>query len=291
MTNNLYIPLPHRAVIAISGADSEKFLQGLISNDIHKVSKEKAIYALMLTPQGKFLYDFFISMIDDKFIIDCSAANLAALIKKLSMYKLRSDVIIEDLSAKYEVAALIGDKVFSEVGGNEIGAVKNFCKGVAYIDPRSTRLFARAVIERENEYQSFKSHDFALGNMEDYEAIRIKSAIPDDRDMEQDKAYPLHFGMDDLNAVDYKKGCYVGQEVTARTHYRGNVRKHVYIVESASPLPDFGTEITANGEVVGKLLSSHQNTGLALLKIEDVEKENYVYKVGDTEMKLITNNQ
>lgn len=290
MTNNLYIPLKSRAVISISGADAEKFLQGLISNDITKITAENSIYALMLTPQGKFLYDFFISRKDDVYLLDCRVDILPAIIKKLSMYKLRSDVKIDDLSAEYEVVAILGDKVFAEFeGDNSLGKTKKFCKGVAYIDPRSEKLFARAVIEKENQYAALKSHEYAEGSCSDYENLRIKSAIPDSSDMEMDKAYPLQFGMDDLNAIDYKKGCYVGQEVTARTHYRGNVRKNVYMVEAKSQLPAIGSAIMADGQNIGELLSSCGNIGLALLKIENVEKSFNKCSVGELEISLINN--
>jgi folate-binding protein YgfZ len=289
MTNNLYIPLQNRAVIAISGNDAETFLQGLITNDIKKVSKHKAIYALMLTPQGKFLYDFFILQIEDKYMLDCSLESLPQIIKKLSMYKLRSDVNIEDVSDKYEVVALIGDKVFEAVEHKNTGDVKQFCKGAAYIDPRTEKIFARAVIERENEYQSFKAYDFSEGEFEDYEFARINAIVPSgDSDLESEGSFPLDFGMNELNAIDYNKGCYVGQEVTARVHHKGTLRKKIYLLQTndESPFPASETEIKIADEKAGKRLSATKNVALAILKQEIVEKNKKMCIICDTEITI-----
>lgn len=290
MTNNLYIPLENRSVFTVSGADAENFLQGLITNDIKKASEHKAIYALMLTPQGKFLYDFFILKINGKFFVDCATEKLAAIIKKFSMYKLRSDVVIEDVSNKYEIVALIGDGVFDAVEHKNAGDVKQFCKGAAYIDPRSDKIYARSFIEKENDYQSFKAYNFEKGTSEQHEEVRINSCIPSgDYDMQSEKSFPLDFAIDKLNGIDYQKGCYVGQEVTARVHHRGKVRKKLYLIEGKSSLPAHGNDVLAGSSKAGIILSSCDNIGLALLQTETVEKENNMYKVNDTEV-MIRNN-
>lgn len=259
--------------MSVSGKDAENFLQGLISNDVRKASENKAVYALMLTPQGKFLYEFFISRMDEAFIVDCSLDQLPAIIKKLSMYKLRSDVVINDISEKYEVAALIGDRVLESIDENETG--RKFCKGIAYIDPRSPDIGARSVIERENNYQSFKAYEFSEGSFSDYETTRIEAGVPSgDSDLQPEKSFPHEFGMDDLNAIDYKKGCYVGQEVTARVHHKGTLRKKIYKVmaKDAPALPAYDTEISCDGAKAGFMLSSVGNKGLAQLQIDAVEK-------------------
>src|SRR5262245_8080778 len=146
MPNNLYIPLENRSIISISGSDNGKFLQGLITNDIKKCNEQRTIYALMLTPQGKFLYDFFISKLDEQFLLDCNTAQLAEIIKKLQMYKLRSNVVIEDRSNEYEVISIIGTKVFKNLGSMEPGYTKKLPEGIIYIDPRSTNLYARVIL-------------------------------------------------------------------------------------------------------------------------------------------------
>jgi len=281
MTNNLYIPLNNRAIISVSGNDSATFLQGLITNDIKKVSSENAIYALMLTPQGKYLYDFFITMKDETYYIDCSSEHIDTIIKKFSMYKLRSDVKLAKAD-EYEAVALIGEKVVSSIDN-----VRQFCKGVAYIDPRSDKIFARAIIERENEYQSFKAYEFAEGDICDYEQTRISLGIPSgDNDLVSGDSFPLDFSMNELNAIDYKKGCYVGQEVTARVNYRGKIRKKVYRLQSEENWPEYGTKITIKDSKSGHLLSSVKNIALALLRIEDVEKNGNECNVGAIKAKI-----
>jgi folate-binding protein YgfZ len=288
MTNNLYIPLENRGVLAISGCDAATFLQGLITNDINKVNPDRAIYALMLTPQGKFLYDFFIFMMDNKYILDCNSDKLAEISKKLSMYKLRSDVKIENLSEQYEVVALLGEKAIQMIG-YDAGTVKTFGNSIVYIDPRGEKIYARAIIERENNYQLFEESGFAQGTFEAYENARINAGVPSGNvDMSTEGPFPLFFNMNELNAIDYKKGCYVGQEVTARMHHRGNIRKKLYVIESASnsPFPAAGAEIKAGDESIGKLLSSTNSAALCILLRERVEKEKYVYKVNDLEITI-----
>ncbi len=285
MTNNLYIPLKQRAVIQISGKDANKFLQGLITNDINNVDDSNVIYALMLTPQGKFLYDFFIAQREGVFLIDCLKERLSEIVKKLNMYKLRSDVLIEDVSEKYEVVALVGDKVFEIIEG-EGKNVRQFCKGVAYIDPRCNKVFARSFIEAENAYQSFKAFNFELGDFDDYEFERIKACIPEGGvDLQSEKSFPHDFAMDELNAIDYNKGCYVGQEVTARVHHKGSVRKKLYVLESEEGNKlQFGQVVKVGEEKIGAVLSSIKNISLGILIHEKVEKNNFVCNIN--EMKI-----
>ncbi|MDA0780769.1 MAG: hypothetical protein PQ612_06510 [Rickettsiales bacterium] len=287
MTNNLYIPLTKRATIQISGKDSKQFLQGLITNDINKVNDDKVIYALMLTPQGKFLYDFFIAHREGAYLLDCQKELLPQIIKKLSMYKLRSDVQIEDVSQKYEIAALLGDKVFEVMEGRE-NNVRQFCKGVAYIDPRNDKIFARSFIEIDNDYQSFEAFDFQLGAFVDYEYARINACVPEGgADLESGGAFPHDFGMDSLNAVDYNKGCYVGQEVTARVHHKGNIRKRLYVVESNEENKlSSGQEVKSGDEKIGQVFSTIKNVALAVLIQEKVEKNNFVCNVNEMKIKV-----
>lgn len=243
----------HRSLLAISGEDARTFLQGLITNDINKLSPNNPVYALMLNPQGRFLYDFFIYEYNGKILLDCNALRLDEIKKKLSMYKLRSKVVIEDVSNELQVAAIIKDA--------------NIAVDSIFPDPRSPSLPLRAI--------TTNGTDFTEGIIENYEYIRISVGIPSDQDMEYDKSFPLEYEMDKHNAIDYKKGCYVGQEVTARTHYRGTVRKKPYIVMAAENI-DLAQykdqEITCGTVKIGSMRSSAGNIGIALLRIEDLEK-------------------
>jgi len=289
ITNNLYIPLKNRSVIEISGSDSKKFMQGLITNDINKVDENSAIYALMLTPQGKFLYDFFIAEKEGILLVDCNKEDLPNIIKKLKMYRLRSDVVIEDASEKYEVASLVGAKVFEVIEGKD-SSVRQFCKGVAFLDSRVSDMYARSFIEIDNNYQSFEAFDFKKGTMYDYEDIRINAGVPKGSlDMVSQQSFPHEFGMDKLNAIDYNKGCYVGQEVTARVHHKSKARKGLYVVEADSDgwgFPEMGTDVKIGDEKIGTLLSSTANIALAILMQEKVEKNNFTCNVNEMELKV-----
>ncbi len=260
MTQKTYIKL-NRFVLAISGEDNKSFLQSLITNDINKLSKSQALYALMLTPQGKFLYDFFFYEEDNRILLDCNLKNSEEIKKKLNMYKLRSKVIIDDVSGTYSAIAYINQE--------------NTCPYNTILpDPRSAKLPLRGIINNKL-YQDINKNGFIEGDINTYEDIRINLGISSDADMEAEKSFPLEFKMDEFNAIDYQKGCYIGQEVTTRTHHRGIVRKKPYIVEAQNNInlaAYKGQEITSGPNKIGIMCSSVNNKGIALLRIEDLEK-------------------
>mgnify|MGYP002784354077 CR=1 FL=1 len=283
--NSYYIPLDNRAILTLKGDDARSFLQGIITNDINKVNSTQSIYTCLLTPQGKFLYDFFIAELNGDLIIDCEKSRKDELVKKLMMYRLRSKVSIEDISDKFQIAALVGENVLKQDGlvSNSPGKTISFCKGVAFIDPRTDKMFARSVIERSNDYKSFEAKGFVLGSIEDYEYLRIANAVPNGiDDMLPDKSFPLHNRMDELNAIDFKKGCYVGQEVTARSKHRGNIRKSLFVIsESESAFPEIGSALTVNnGKTAGNILSRAKDKALAILDKDVLQEENIVFSEG-----------
>jgi tRNA-modifying protein YgfZ len=215
--------LKERAVIAIGGEDAEQFLQGLISNDITKAGAEQWLYALMLTPQGKLLWDMFITIADNRYLVDVSRAQLAEALKKFKMYKLRAKVAIEDISADYMVV-VSPDTVMGLM-----------------IDPRKSELGYRGVVATNAAIAEAGS---------EYHLQRIMLKVVDmDCDLSPATFFPLELGMNELHAIDYNKGCYVGQEVTARTHHRGVVRKEVISVDLAdeSTIPERGSALEFEG--------------------------------------------
>jgi len=270
---NIYIKLA-RAVVAVKGEDAQKFLQGLITNDINKVTSTSAIYTCLLTPQGKFLYDFFICEFDGSLTLDCNLLSAEDLIKRLSMYKLRSKVELVDLTADYDVHVLLGDNSFSTLNlKNEAGTATTLEAGVAYTDPRTSNMFIRTILKKDKAENFLKENGFGPGKLEDYDQLRIDNLVADgDNDLEKDKAFPLQYRMEELNAIDFKKGCYVGQEVTARSKYRGVVRKSTFRVKASSTLPEAGTAIMLDGKQIGELRSHVGDVGIALLDIETAEK-------------------
>lgn len=238
--------LSSRALLSLHGEDAASFLQGLISNDIRKAEKEALVYATMLSPQGKFLHDFFITAHEDGFLIDIDRTRAPDFKKRLMLYKLRSKVEIRDhegqVFASWNELKPEGQQVF--------------------VDPRLAAL----------GWRTYSIHSLvATASETDYHAHRIGHGVPDGvGDLIPEKSFLLEWGIDQLHGVDYQKGCYVGQEVTARTHYRGQVKKAPYIVSGDHPLPASSTLIYCGEKEIGELRSSAENQGLALLRLEEV---------------------
>ena len=270
MSDNTAIVLNDRGLLGVSGDDRVDFLQGLVSNDITKASPTQALYSAMLTPQGKFQHDFFIIDFNDQLVIDCEAGRLDDLKRKLSLYKLRSKVDLRDLSADFAAAALLGDNVAGQLQLEaREGAAHPFLGGVAYIDPRLAQIGGRCIIPRNNAQASLSEAGFPEGSADDYETLRLSLGLPDgSRDMTIDKAILLENGFQELNGVDWNKGCYMGQELTARTHYRGLVKKRLMPVSIDGPLPAPGTPLLLGDTQAGEMRSGHGNQGLALIRLE-----------------------
>jgi folate-binding protein YgfZ len=267
MSIKIHLPLAERGILAISGEPARDFLQGLITNDIHKVSPSRAIYAALLTPQGKFLHDFFIVEHKDRFLLDCDAERMPDLIKRLTMYRMRSKVDITDESDKWDVGAML------PVGEMDApGTAKTRFDGVSYVDPRHAGLGERTIrlVDEDDTFPIDVAQQEK--NRADYEAIRIALGIPDTgSDLIADKSMPLESGFDELHGVDFEKGCYVGQEVTARMKHRNLVKKRLFPVAIDGDVPA-GT-IVKSGEVdAGELRSAMNGRGIALLRLDLAEK-------------------
>ncbi len=233
------IHLKDRAIIEIGGADRKKFLQGLITNDVEKTSATNLIYAVMLNAPGRFLYDFFIFDDGEKIVLDCLAARRDEIFQKLNFYKLRSQVVIKK--------------------NDELKVISNE-NGQGFLDPRNPKLGHRLY------------GNATCDSLTNYELLRISLKVPEsESDLTYEKSLILEFGFDDLNAIDYNKGCYVGQELTARTHYRGEIRKKIFHVKLVTNQAEKNSEIYCEGKSVGIILSSifHKNELHALALVKD----------------------
>lgn len=273
MTGLRYHLPPDRAVITVAGEDRQAFLQGLISNDTAKIAPDRAIYATLLTAQGRFLFDLFIVGEADRYLVDCAAPRRADLVKRLSMYKLRSKVTIADADAGWCVALLFGDGANDRMGlGRSAGAAVPFGDGVACVDPRLPDLGVRLVLPRVTARETLA----ALGAAEDadgttYHRLRMALGVPDaTRDLTPEKSILLENGFDELNAIDWQKGCYMGQELTARTRYRGLVRKRLLPVRIEGGAPAPGTPLLLGGQELGEMrgASADGTLGLAMVRLE-----------------------
>lgn len=232
--------LSDRAVLRLSGPDWRTLLQGLITNDVEKIAANSWLYAALLTPQGKYLYDFFITLDGDDAVLDVHADHCTALQRKLMMYRLRS---------KVEISAP-DDAIFAQWGGTYD----------AMADPRHAAMGTRTL----------SGDDTA--SLADYTAHRLGLGIPDGpSDFIQEKTLWLESNADCLNGVDFKKGCYVGQELTARMKYRGKVRRRLIPITSEHDIPA-NTPILLGEREIGDTRSTMGAKGLANLRVEDLEK-------------------
>ena len=264
--------LEDRSVLSVSGRDRVSFLQGLVSNDIEKAGPGSAIYAALLTPQGKYLYDFFIveageaGEVGDALLLDCERAGLDGLKKRLSLYKLRADVTFKDRSDEWAVAAVFGN-----------GSIEAAIEGVAvFADPRLTQAGVRCILPRAEARAILEKAGLTPANEADYDRLRLTLGLPGgSRDLIAEKSTLLESGFDELNAVDWDKGCYMGQELTARTKYRGLVKKRLMPVAFDGPPPEPGTPVMLEGKEAGEVRSSQTTAdggiGLALIRLDALE--------------------
>lgn len=274
MGDRIYVPLEGRGILALSGPETVGFLQGLVSNDVARVVPERTVYATLLTAQGKFLHEMMLVRQGERLLVDCEAGRRADLFRRLRMYRLRSKVEIVDLTEALAVFALPGEPALQALGfPAEAGTARAFGEGVAFVDPRLAALGARAILPRESGAAALAAAGFAPAGPEAYDRLRLTLGVPDgSRDLVVEKATLMESGIEDLNGIDWKKGCYVGQELTARTKYRGLVRKRLFPVAVEGPLPEPGTPVLYDGKDAGTLCSGRDGRALALLRLEYLDR-------------------
>ena len=239
--------LPGRAVIEVSGEDRVSFLQGLVSNDVAEATPGRAVWAALLTPQGKWLADFFILVDGDRLLLDCERAQAPMLAQRLSRYRLRARVGVRDASAEFAVFAAWGNGPPAS-------------SGIVAPDPRVAgagwRVLALEPVGTNADWA-------------DWDRFRLQLGLPDGtRDLEPEKSVLLEAGFDELGGVSWTKGCYMGQELTARTRYRGLVKRRLVPVDAAGVAPPPGTPILRDGTEVGIMRSGCGGHGLALLRLD-----------------------
>jgi folate-binding protein YgfZ len=263
--------LEDRGILAFSGADHRIFLQGLVSNDLDKVGPAQARYAALLTAQGKYLHDFMMIESGGEIWLETEARRLSDLKRRLSIYRLRAKTAIEE-QPELAVAVVFGEGAHAAMGlSEEPGAARPFASGVAFVDPRLAALGVRCLLPRTDMRRALEGRGLMEAGFAAYDRLRLELGIPDGgRDLVPEKSILLEAGFDELNGVDWQKGCYIGQELTARTKYRGLVKKRLMPVKIDGPAPAPGTIVTADGREVGEMRSSREGLGLALLRIEPV---------------------
>ena len=249
-----YYLFKKRGIILIEGKDRFKFIQGIISNDIELLRKKPSIYSSLLTPQGKFQYDFFISNFKEKFYLECDISAQEELISKFMMFKLRLDVKV---SINYDYNIILSKKKlnFSERNSSNI---------FSFFDPRFDNSFFSRTYADSNFLTEIKKKYVEI-NENRYQTLRLNNCIPDfSIDATKAKSLLLEMRFDELNGISWTKGCYMGQEITARMKHRNIVKKKIFkvLIDFRSNLKN---EITLENEIVGKLTSHNKKDGIAFL--------------------------
>ena len=249
-----YYLFKKRGIILIEGKDRFKFIQGIISNDIELLRKKPSIYSSLLTPQGKFQYDFFISNFKEKFFLECDISEQEELISKFMMFKLRLDVKVS-INSDYNIILSKKKLNFSERNSSSI---------FSFYDPRFDNSFFSRTYADSNFLNEIKKKYVEI-NENRYQTLRLNNCIPDfSIDATKAKSLLLEMRFDELNGISWTKGCYMGQEITARMKHRNIVKKKIFkvLIDFRSNLKN---EITLDNETVGKLTSHNKKDGIAFL--------------------------
>ena len=267
--NEVYI-LEDRGLLYINGEDSKNFLQNIITNDINKVSEDISCFSALLTPQGKYLYDFIISKHKSGYFLDCEKENIEDLYRQLNLYKMRSKVEILNLSNEFVIAALSREKFLSLENSKDItGYTLKFREDSILLDPRDKELGARLVINLEKLYLSLKKLELKTSKIESYYLHSHKLGITQrGTKYLQNKIFGIECNFEELNGIDFKKGCYVGQENTARIKLKEKLKKRLFAINIISGEIKKDLIIKSNEFEVGKILIN-EKFPFAMIQFKD----------------------
>ena len=257
--NNVCI-LDDRSILYVCGKDSKEFLQNLISNDINKVNDDNSCFASLLTPQGKFLFAFIIVKHKSGYFIDCEKSQSEALFKQLNIYKLRSNIEIMNLSNEFVIATLNKKKFLEFEGAKDIpGNTIKYREDSILLDPRERDLGARLIINLEKLYLSLKKLNLKNSSIDEYYKLSHKLGVAQ-KDMNelQNKLFGIECNFEELNGIDFKKGCYVGQENTARIKLKNKLSKRLLPIYSIKGKLNKGDTIYDEGIEIGKVLINNE---------------------------------
>ena len=282
--------LKDRGVLLISGQDSKDFLQNLVTNDINKVTETQSCFSSLLTPQGKYLFEFMIVKHKDGYFLDCELNQINGLINRLNVYKLNSKIEIENLSHKFQVVVISNEKFLSiNNSKNQEGATIAYRDDPFFIDPRNKELGARGIVSLEKLYLSIKKLELKLEDPKNYYELSYNLGIAQINTKNlQEKVFGLECNFEELNGIDFKKGCYVGQENTARMKLKNKLRKKLFAVKSKEKLK-VGSDINYNSVKIGQIVIDEPYP-FGLIKIVDPDFSEYKDKdllINDSKSKII----
>ena len=284
---NVYI-LEDRGILYINGVDAKEFLQNIISNDIYKVNEDNSCFASLLSPQGKFLFAFIIAKHKSGYFIDCEKSQTEGLFKQLSIYKLRSKVEIMNLSNEFVVAAFNREKFLKFEGSKDVpGNTIKYREDSILLDPRNKNLGARLIINLEKLYLSLKKLELKDSPVDEYYQLSHELGIPQkNMNALQNKLFGIECNFDELNGIDFKKGCYVGQENTARIKLKNKLSKRLLPIEVIEGELN-QDDLIYNGDFqVGKILIGNEYPFALIKYLDDNFNQENEFKSKNARLKI-----
>ena len=286
--NNVYI-LEDRGILFIQGSDTKEFLQNLITNDINKVDEANSCFSSLLTPQGKYLFDFLVVKHKKGYFIDCEKKQIEELFKQLNIYKLRSDIEILNLSNEFVVTAFSYEKFISFDGAKDLpGNTFKYGEDPVFLDPRHKKLGGRLIINLEKLYLSLKKLDLKSTNPEEYYKLSYELGIPQkNTEKLRNKLFGIECNFEELNGIDFKKGCYIGQEITSRIKLRNKLSKRLLPIQLIEGKLIEGATIKNNDNEIGKVLINNQYPFAIIKYLSDNFDPKIKYKSEEAVLKII----
>ena len=291
MEKNEVVTLEDRGFIQVKGPEAKDFLQNIVTNDIEKVTSNSTVFSSILTPQGKYLFEFFVLKLKDSYLLQCEKKSTTEIIKLLNFYKLRSKIDLIDLSEKY-VAAVISLEKFKEINSSDLskGCTTNYREDPVYIDPRNEKLGAKVISKLENIHLTIKKLNLKIADKNKYYSKSFELGIPQsDLNKLKDKIFGIENNLDELNGSDFKKGCYVGQENTSRIKLRNKLRRRILPVQKITGEISENDTIKFKDNDVGKIMISEPYS-FALVKVVEPDiKEfaNVELMCGESKVKIL----
>ena len=291
MEKNEVITLEDRGFIQVNGPEAKDFLQNIVTNDIEKVTSSSTVFSSILTPQGKYLFEFFILKLKDSYLIECEKKSTAEIIKLLNFYKLRSKVDFFDLTEKY-VDVVISLEKFTEINSSSLskGSTASYRDDPVYIDPRNDKLGAKIISKLENIHLAIKKLNLKIAEKEKYYNKSFQLGIPQiDLNKLKDKIFGIENNLDELNGIDFKKGCYVGQENTSRIKLRNKLRRRILPIEKVSGQISANDIIKYKDSEVGKIMIDKPYS-FALIKVIDPDLKEFAnieLMCGNSKIKIL----
>ena len=280
--------LEDRGILFIQGKDAKEFLQNLITNDIDKVNETNSCFASLLTPQGKYLFDFLVVKHKNGYFLDCEKIQIENLYNQLDLYKLRSKVEILNLSNEFVVATLSNEKFLEFEGAKNLsGFTIKYREDPVFLDPRKKELGARIIINLEKLYLSLKKLDLSASNVDEYYKFSHETGIAQkDTDQLKNKIFGIECNFEELNGIDFKKGCYVGQENTARIKLKNKLSKRLFPIQLIEgELKD--EIIKYKDQEIGKVLIKNKFPFASIKYLNENFNEKNEFNCGNAKIKII----